>query len=71
MLGSNFQDYVGFRKAKTKTYDSQTLADGTNSGDNDIYAAEADPLEDLTLLEQLTQQGDPDAILVSEYTKQL
>lgn len=71
MLGSNFfQDYVGFRKAKTKTYDSQTLlADAVNSeeGDNDIYAAEADSLDDSSWLEHLTQEGDPDAILVSEY----
>ena len=71
MLGSNFfQDYVGFRKAKTKTYDSQTmLADGTSDGDADydIYVADVDPLEDANLLEQLTNDGDPDAILVSEY----
>lgn len=71
MLGSSFfQDYVGFRKTKTKTYDSQTLvADAVNSeeGDNDIYAAEADSLDDSSWLEHLTQEGDPDAILVSEY----
>ena len=71
MLGSNFfQDYVGFRKAKTKTYDSQTLlADSANSddGDNDIYAAEVDFLDDSSWVASLTQEGDPDAILVSEY----
>lgn len=71
MLGSSFfQDYVGFRKLKTKTYDSQTMmAEGVSDGDgeNEVFLAENDPCDDPSIMDQLANDGDPDAILVSEY----
>ena len=68
MLGAGFfQEYTGGKKAKLKTYDqSAFLTEEVETPDQDIYAAfDEDAEEDY--LETLLQDGDDDAVLISEY----
>ncbi len=67
MLGAGFfQDYTGTKKTRLKTYD-QTAFHTEDLGDADETAYTMDEDFDDDLIETLVQEGDEDAILVSEY----
>eukprot|EP00434_Breviolum_minutum_P045214 symbB.v1.2.040480.t1/scaffold7270.1/size12210/1 len=67
MLGAGFfQDYTGAKKTRLKTYDQSAFhAEDVDDVDETAYTIEEDFDDDF--IETLVQQGDEDAILVSEY----
>ena len=67
MLGAGFfQDYTGAKKTRLKTYDqSAFLAEDLEEADETAFIMDEDLDDDF--VETLVQQGDEDAILVSEY----
>lgn len=67
MLGAGFfQEYTGAKKTRLKTYDQSAFhTEDLPEGDETAFAME-DELDD-DLIETLLQEGDEDAILVSEY----
>lgn len=67
MLGAGFfQDYTGAKKTRLKTYDQTAFhTEDLAEGDETAYNLEDDLDDDY--IEALVQEGDEDAILVSEY----
>ena len=67
MLGAGFfQEYTGAKKTRLKTYDQSAFhAEDLPEGDETAFAMD-DELDD-DFIETLLQEGDEDAILVSEY----
>lgn len=67
MLGAGFfQEYTGAKKTRLKTYDQSAFhTEEIEDGDEAAYNVEEDFEEDF--IDTLVQQGDEDAILVSEY----
>ena len=68
LLGAGFfQDYTGAKKTKLKTYDQTAFVTEEDAEfEHEAYYAMDDEHED-KLLDQLAQEGDEDAILVTEY----
>ena len=67
MLGAGFfQEYTGAKKTRLKTYDQSAFhTEDLPEGDETAFAMD-DELDD-DFIETLLQEGDEDAILVSEY----
>ena len=67
MLGAGFfQDYTGAKKTRLKTYD-QTAFHAEEVGDADETAYTMEEEFDEDWIDTLVQEGDEDAILITEY----
>ena len=71
MLGAGFfQDVTGVKRATQKTYDQATLLAEADDDDlnDEVYAAEGEGLmnED-DMVEVLTQEGDNDAVFITDF----
>ena len=68
MLGAGFfQEYTGGKRTKLKTYDQEAfITEETDSTSQDIFATQEDDHEE-EYLEALLQEGDDDAVLITEY----
>ena len=68
MLGAGFfQDYTGGKKTKRKTYDQTAfLTEEVEHHEQEVFAAFEDDAEE-DYLDSLLQDGDDDAVLISEY----
>ena len=70
MLGAGFfQDYAGMRRQKLKTYDHQVLmADDDDLPESGVHhTVDDDGMDEQSFFEHLAQEGDSDALLISEY----
>lgn len=68
MLGAGFfQEYAGLRKQKLKTYDHQVLVAEDEETETGTFHAEEEGPDETSYIEQLASEGDPDAVLISEY----
>lgn len=68
MLGAGFfQEYAGLRKQKLKTYDRQVLVAEDEDTEAGTFQVEEDGPDETAYIEQLASEGDPDAVLTSEY----
>eukprot|EP00434_Breviolum_minutum_P005586 symbB.v1.2.004926.t1/scaffold281.1/size241006/7 len=68
MLGAGFfQEYTGGKRTKLKTYDQEAfITEEAESTSQDIFATQEDDHEE-EYLEALLQEGDDDAVLITEY----
>ena len=68
LLGAGFfQDYTGSKKTKLRTYDQTAfVAEEEIDAEHETYYTQDDENDD-DFVEQLAQEGDEDAILVTEY----
>ena len=68
MLGAGFfQEYAGLRKQKLKTYDHEVMMAEDEETEAGTFHTEENEIDETVYIDQLASEGDPDAVLISEY----